>query len=339
MSSRLIVATRDLLRCFITLNHLIPKGNENVPLGVKVNGEILTIICKSGCIYKTVISIKNENNAKYDLSILYNDITALLDVETTNVYIEHTGTGIYLYNSDFETLLPSAYSVVSNVDFEGKFYKPVSNTLYQTGISRILAMNLDKLYNKVQPLLIYNDVGLIKYPNVWVQVRTTGLPFKGAIDLEHAKLLNQFKPKEICVTDKTNLILKNGNEILMIPRSSEIEDNTMLNILEDLNISVKLNTDKYLERIRRISKITNKPHCKITLFENGIKTSVDTGQSSTSVNIGYCNGNVIQTFSLPMSVWLSYLRATNDGTVEFLVGGDKLCMRTPYLIIVTSVIL
>lgn len=340
MSTELTVNSKALLQALNVISYLIPKGINTVPLGVTLKDNVLRLTCKAGCIYTNDITVENMDNKEYSISVLYHNIVPLVPT-SGNMCLEFTQAGLSMHNDYFETLLPVGYSIVTEVDDKIKcgYFQPVSNQAYKVGISKLLNMNLDKLYERVKPIYVFRDISVLKYPNVHVQVRTTGLPFTGILDIEHAKLIEKFDPSEVCSQNRDMLVLRNENAYLQLPINSNVGENTFTKLMDDLANPVTLDLTGYLERMRNASKLAPKASCRITLYESGLKSTISVENVTTSISTGDTTTKVVQVVTLPIQVWLTFLKAVGSGMVQFLSGGQKLCMRTQSIIILAHVIL
>lgn len=336
MLTRILVPTKRLRDSLSVLRPLFPKGSKTVPVGLNVENGELTITCTQGIIYQDSIEI-DDLNATEHVTVLYFDITSLL-YEDDETALEFGQVAVSLSNSAFEVSLHFGYSVVSPVTFELPEFRTIESTIYVDSIKTLAAMNLNKLYNTVAPLVFENTVVLQKYPNTWVQMKADGFGVRATIDVDHAKLLNVFAPKEIAVAKGSTLLFRKDNTLLQIPYKVNTDSKKITNLLDGMKVQCTVNPGKYLERLMSISKVDSKAHAQITVYTGGIKTTVTAESVNLSASAGESLTDVVSVFHYPILVWIAFLKALGSNYIEILTGGEKICLRSSVTVIVTRVL-
>lgn len=337
MSSVVKVHASDLKRAVSAMAPLFPKGTSSMPIGIYMSNGELKIVCVQGAVYQASVHVDDEI-AIGNISVLYHDISPLIP-SSGEMSLEFTPTGLSIAGYGLEAELPVSYGVVEEQDFSGYKYTDIAGSSYTEGLKNMLSMNLDKMYNTIAPIHILNGISLQRLPNVWVQARSAGLTFSAVLDVEHVKLLLRFDPKQVCTDVTGTLIFRNSTGILQLPCNRCNDESKITELMSDLGNPVKLQIGHYLEQVKQIAKVDSKSHCKITLYESGLKTTVDYERTSVSVSVGNTQSKVLQVCHFPIQVWLTFLRGLGSELVEILVGGGKICLRTQSMVIVARVLL
>lgn len=333
MSELLEVDASVLRKVFINLSSLLPKGTNTMPVGVHIKSGTVTIVALQGCVYQAEVPT-TDLDAIHDVTIMYHDISPLL-VGCNRIEFEVTPSSLIVNGEDFSVEFPFGYSSVAVQNFSNVSFKELNNYAYLDSFKKLISMNLDKLYNVASPIIILGDVALQKYGNTWVQVRTTGLSVNATVDLDHIRLLLKFVPTGVCISTPNTLLFKNKYSVLQLPCKRNIDSSLITDLMKDMTEPVTVNVKSYLERVKNIAKLESKQHCNIIVCEKGLKTTVTNAQSTVSVSTGDASSKVQKVVQLPMQLWLSCLRGLDADVIQILTGGDKICLRTQSVIIVT----
>ena len=334
------VVTLDAYALYSTLNTLtpiMPKGSSCMPLGLHMQKGILTIVCIQGVVYQAKLEV-NDELAVGNATIMYHDISSIIP-KVGELSLEFTQSGVTISCDEFEASFSMGYSAVEEQDFSTAQFSPIKSSSYVEGLRRILNMNLEKLYNTIAPIAIHSEISLQRFQNVWVQVRSIGLSFDALLDSEHVKLLTKFVPKEVCTSVTGTLIFRNSKGILQVPCSNDNESGQITDLMKDLGEPVTVNVSSYLERVRQASKVNPKSHCKITLYKEGVKTTVSHENTNISLVAGKASNEVLAVTQMPMQVWLTFLRGLDSDVIQVLAGGGKICLRTQSTIIIARALL
>ena len=336
MSDGIEVSVSSLQKVFSILRTLVPKGDITTPVGFHVRDSVLKIICIQGCVYQATVDIENTE-AIGNATVMFRDIspllpnTGVLELSFQSTYLTVSGEG---FSADF----PAAFSVVEPYTFKNLTYKELSSSVFQSGFKTLTGIGLEKLYNKISPVAIWDSIALQKFPNVWVQVRANGLPISAVIDMMHIQLLMRFDPQQVSIAEANTLVFKNNNAVLQIPCKPINEKSSITDMLKDMRSISKFTIGSYMERLRSVIKFGSKEFCKIALHESGISTTVSHSNATVSITTGNIETRVESVFELPIQLWLTLLRGIGSESVEILYGGGKVCLRTPFTIIVTHVL-
>ena len=336
MSTVVDVKACDLRKCLQYLNPLFPKGTIEVPLGVNLSKGVLTITCQTSCIFQAKLQCDSEDAASCTV-IYFSTICNILPSEGF-ISFEFIPSGLLLTGTDFEVTLPLGYSTIGVYDFGEHYYQNIVSKDYISTCTSILNMGLDKLYAKPKPISIHKDISVLKYPNTWVQIRSIGLPFACMLDPAHLQMLCKFEPTKVSSDEHDALILVNDYATVKMPCKSDIEDSKIKDFVYKCDKVVNVNLEGYLDKLRSASKFDAKLKCRITLYEEGVKTTLSLSNVTMSVGSGNLQSKVLTTFHLPLQVWLSFVKALGNGLVQLLYGGDIICMRNQSLIILTRAV-
>lgn len=337
MSAVLTVKASDLNKAISAINPLFPKGSAAIPIGLYVRKGHLKIVCLQGVVYQADIPV-DDDFADYSATIMYYNITPLLP-SSGELYLEFTPVSVILTGDGVEAEFSFGYSIVAEQNFSGLVFTSVSSSTYLDSFSHLLNLGLDKLYGLISPVVVMGDVSLQKFPNTWVQVRSNGLPFNATLDIEHVRLITKFMPTQVCTSIPNTLVFKNATSVLQVPCKNNVDNKKITELMSDMGDPIQINIKYYLERIRSMIKVDSKTHCKISIYNTGIKTTVAHENTSISISAGKTDGEVIKVCHLPIQVWSSLLKGLSAETIQILIGGDKLCLRTTTMIIVTRVLL
>lgn len=335
--SAITVKCSDFLRLIRPLKPLFPKGTSDMPIGMYVRDSHLRVTCVQGCVYQAEIPI-DDALAIASATVIYKDISDLvptsgeLTVEFANVCVEVTG-------SNLELVLPIGYSVVEEQDFTKLVFSSIDTSMSRDGLNRIIGMGLEKLYGVISPISIKENVSLQRFQNIWVQTRTIGLGFESLLDTEHIKLILNFGPTQFCRDSKKSLVFKNSIGYLQVPCSSDNDKSVITELMQDLGDPITLVITNYLDKVRQISKLNVKAQCKVVIYEKGLKTVISQNNITIGVATGDTQTKVLSTCSLPISLWVTMLKGLDAETIQVLVGGGKICLRTQYIIILARALL
>lgn len=335
MSNAVTVNVSDFRSVLNTLHVLVPKGETSMPIGVYVKSEKLTIVCVQGCVYQSEITV--DNASEYSITVMYRDISPILPT-TGTIELEFTVTGILVSGEGFDASFPAAYSVVEKFDFSDIKYTEILSYVYHGGLKTILNVGLEKLYGTVSQIAIFDSIALQKLPNIWVQTRATGLQVNAVVDTDHASLLLKFDPTHVSDQYEGVLTFKEKQSVLQIPCKAPQDRSTILGLLDGMEKATRVGIGSYLERLKSVVKFGSKEHCKIAIHDGGIKSTLTHENSSVSITSGNVTTPIIAVVELPIQLWLSILKALGNDHIEILYGGGKLCLRTPFTIIVVRVL-
>lgn len=327
------IRAADLRRVLFDISPLLPSATLDTPIGMHLHGDKLCITCLQGCVYQATINVLDDNENIADITILYHDIASLVPNEGS-VLLEFLPIGLNVVGSDFSVTFQVGYSTVEEQIIDATHYKDISYANYADGLTTLTKCNLDKLFKINVPILVDNAVSVMKFPNVWIQTRTTGLTFSSVLDVAHVKVLIKFKPSHVDDSKPGVLTFKNDIAFLQIPTKNNNDKVRVVDLLNDLSEPVRLNLEHYLDRLKEASKSESKAHCNISVYEHGLITAIKTQGTAVSVHCGDTTGKLINVINLPVQVWLALLRCVDSPDVEILVGGAKFCIRTTTLVIV-----
>lgn len=333
MSAEFTVKSADMLHALETLVPLFPTGQKSMPVGMYVKNGKLTIVCLSGSVYQADVDIDNYT-LDYEATILYHDITPLLHM-SGEMFIEFSQVGMSIKSDDVDCNFTFGYSMVAKQNFDNYIFRGINSDNYYTGLHDILNLGLTKLYNIPTPIILMDNYALQKFPNTWVQTRTPNLGLRTMLDQEHVRLLLRFKPTGVCSTSNNTLVFRNSYAYLQIPCKPLTDDKLITSLMEQLGEPTQLELRSYTDKVRLASRLNTKATCSVAVHKSGLKTTVSYESSSVSVIAGNLESEVLKVFKLPVQVWLAFLKVLDSNTIQILIGGEKICLRTQAIIIVT----
>lgn len=327
-----------LRSCLEDISPLFSKGSSTVPLGLKIENEKLTVVCNNKCSYLNSIDLEEQSTGSQELVIVYRNLLDYLPYNG-NLEIEMHPKGVTIYNDDISVTLPEGYSEFKPLDNTGLEYKPINSTGYLSGLRSLLNFNLASITKMEKPITVYQQLSVLKYPQLIVQARTMGLPFSGVLTPEIANLILKFQPEEVCDSMPAFLLFKRNDAYLQVSREQLSTENNFMDYMEGLSEPVTLFMDKYIDKIRSMSKINSTSVCEISLHSEGMSSCVKQEGISIAANVGNCQSPVLSAFKMPISIWQLCIRALGEGNAQILYGGDKVCLRTQSIIIIARVMI
>lgn len=174
---------------------------------------------------------------------------------------------------------------------------------------------------------------------MYVQTRTMSIPFTATFDLSHIRIITSLCPEEVSTDFSDSALFKRGSMFVQLPCKYIVEDNDFLHLLEGMESVSLVDITDHQSRLRNSVKFKGHITCNVSLYPSGLRTTIITENASVSVLTGETTQEPIITFTFPYQVWIAILTALGQGQVQILTGGQKICLRTQSLAILTSVIL
>lgn len=337
MSAVIRLKAKELQEVLGGISPLIPSGSTEVPIGLHLKDDELIIVCLQGCVYQSVLNVIESDATVADCTFLYHNMEVLLN-HGSEVNLEITPVSVKIEGDDFSASFPLAYSTCDVQTLKDVSFQPIAGTQYLDGLRSLTNANLATLLKISSPIIVEGEIALQKFPNVWIQARTMGLPICAVLDIDHVKLILRFRPKEVSTDITGTLVFRNNKSILQLPCKVNNSKDKLVSLLEDMSTQVMLSLGNYADRLRIASKTESKAHCKVTLFEHGIQTTIAHNNTEIALSAGDKNGAVLGVFSLPLQMWLTFLKVLNSEEIQILIGGSKVCLRTTTTAIVAHVL-
>ena len=336
MSTVIAFDSKEMCNSILMLSSMFPRGSMEMPVGLQLADGYLTVSCFQGCAYTNRFPV--HSNEVFSVTILYHDISALI-TQSTDLTLIYDMVGVTIKGPDFDAHFSIGYSTVKPQLVDQMLFHDIQGSQYADTLRTLWSLNLEKLYNIASPIVIKHNVALQRYPNTWVQVKALGLPFTAVLDVEHVKLVVKFKANAVSTDTSGMLVFKNRTAYLHVPCRVDNNNVSVADLMHGLGEPHKLVLGNYVDKVRQASRIDPKSSAKIVLYDGGLKTEIVTGQTTISIANGSTEGTPLLVCNYPMPLWLALLKSLGDGVVQFLVGGDKLCMRTGTIVILTRVLL
>lgn len=330
------VKTKPLASYLKTVALVMPKGTNTIPLGITLQNNKFSIVSDAGGIYTEMSEVVASKDA-CQVTCLYCDMASLLSGEETEFEIDQYG--VIMRGPGYETTFPIAYSSIERIDKSDVSFKQVHDNGYIDSLKTILRINPEKLFSSVHPVTVYGDISLLKYPSMYVQARTMSLPFTAVFDLSHIRIITAMCPTEVSTDFSDSALFKRDSVLVQLPCKYLVEENNFLSMLSDMESASLVDITDHQNRLRDSVKFKGHLSCKIAIYPNGLRTTITTENASIAVLTGETTREPILTCTFPYQVWIAILTALGQGQVQILTGGQKLCLRTQSLAILTSVIL
>lgn len=327
------VSLRD---CLSNLLPLFDKGSAIIPVGLKIQNNELTVICNNKCSFKDIIPVECDESGYAEVVIQYKNIIDYLP-NIGSVEFEINNRGLFINHPDVSLTLPAGYSEYKELNISGLEFKPIVSTGYLSGLRCLLNFNLSSITKMEKPITVYQQLSVIKYPQLVAQTRTLGLPFSGVFTPDLINLMVKFQPTEVCDDNPACVTLKRNKAYLQIPREVVNADNNFMSYMTDLQNPIQLNFEGLNDKLRCMAKLGTGLECHVTIHEKGLSCSVLKEGTSITSKIGDCSSGVSHVFKIPLSIWNICVRALDSDTAQILYGGGKVCLRTQSIIIITRV--
>lgn len=324
-----------LREIFADLNMLIPAGVSTIPVGLACDNYSLTFTHTGTCNYQNSVEVSEP--VSREITVIYTNIRDLIE-SGQMCTIEFQNNGIMLKCGAVTTFLRVAYSAISkfkvnNIDMETVLATTPSFNL----VRRIVKTQLPTIYKKEQPVTIFNEVALMKYQNIWVQTRATGMRFQCTFTQDCLRKLITFEPSKFAKYSDDTILVSRGNALLFIPvKFSDGLQNITELIPTGVN-SVRFELGRLGEKLK-ILKLVNAKSIAFTLLEKGLKLQGDSAENSVSISLGDSDSAFTAGFRLPTNLGLMCLQMFSEGVVEMIYKEGVLCMRNSELVIVVRVL-
>lgn len=338
MSSGVVVKANELRKCLMDIHPLFPKGSYTLPILFSLTGSNLTIVCTAGCTYSATLKVVEQDVTSWEITVLYKSLIDFVP-GTGLISFDHKPYGLTLTGNDFEVQLPTSYSIVSAVELPKVQFTEVSSNGYVKGLNNLINMRLGDLYQSEKPVTLYDQLAVLKYPNMQIQARALGLHLLAVMTPEHLKLLTRFEPKEVYCDNVSSVILKRNDAFLILPMKPAQEENKFVELLEGMSEPITLDVEHYIDKLRNMLKANNKGRCKIVFHENGISSSISQDNIVIKSGLGDTSGRVTKALYLPIQLWVKMVNALGNSNAQFMYGSETICLRTQSIIIVVRALL
>lgn len=334
MLTDITVKGSELKTVLADIAQLIPSGTKSVPVGLSLSKGILTLTCMGICNYEATIPVDSTDEA--DITIAYATIHDLVP-SGEQVSLRLQNDGVSIETSKMTRFLRVAYSVVSKLDYPMKTLEPIQGTSAIANLRTLIRTQLPNLYKKQPPIDICNEVAVLKYGNIWIQVRVLGFPCNCTLTQDCLKILTNFSPKQYCtVSSDTALFMRNNCKLYVPMKKCDSLVNATTVIPKDAK-AVQLTMDKFSDNIKLLKSMGCK-NVTITLMSDGLSIYGNSAEGNLTLPLGKQEGEFIASFQLPVDLTAICFNLFSGSTLEFLYKDGVLCMRNTYMVMVTRVL-
>jgi len=314
---------------------LIPKGQTTVPLRVQLKGGKLSFLVRGTCTYHAAISVSTDEVA--DVTVNFLEVSEYIPVDAT-VDVEIAGSsGIRIESNAVCLILVPAYSTVDDIDLPDCSWKSLENSSLLIALHTLAGTGLEGLYKTSPPLEMFGNLALLKYPNIYVQMRAPDLGMSVAMTQECAKYVHKFAPSSYALLSNDTLVFKKYETLLYVPVKCINSGTTCKDLIPEGGVSLRLDLDGFLSRLSALRKL-NADRCGISLYNKGLTVSVSVDMSSITTSVGDRESGFLASFMLPMQLAYICFRLLGNSLCEILYKEGVLCLRTPTLVIVVHVL-
>lgn len=334
--STAIVQTKALRKTFTELKNFFVKGSYTLAVHFETVDDKLYISTGSNCLYRKGLEMK-ESIANTSATVTVIDLQYCLgDSDLTT--LEFLPTGIRLENENAALMLNNAYSTVPKLpNLDDVSYFDINTEHICAGLKTLTNVRLSALYKKESPIHIYQNVAVLKYPNVWIATQTIGFQLSTILSAEHCKLMEIIEPTRIGMYSTDYLVAANDSTLLMLPCKEVNDSYEIPNMIADMSGPYRQEWTQYLGQLSALEK-TKVPFVSIGLYEHGINTSAQKDGLDMNFRCGVTTGKLLTSFTVPLQLWFTCLKAINTELLEILYKEDTVCLRTTSVIIVLRVL-
>ena len=335
MSSTAVVYTKDLREAFSELKHFFVKGSQTLAVHFEVSDDYLSITTGSNCLFLKQLPVKTSSNFSVTVTVI--DLQFCLG-EDELTSLKYTPTGIKLENANLSLLLSNAYSTVPQLpDISKVSFNAINTEHVCSGLKSLTGARLGAVYKKDNSIYVYDNVSVLKYPNVWFTSQTIGLQFKAIVSAEHCRLIEVIEPTEFGYYNADHIVVRNSNTTLLFPCQRLNTDYDVPEMLKDMSDPNRYYLTQYLGQLSVLEKM-KVPHVSIGLYEHGLTTSATKDNIDMKFKCGEVTSSLLRTFTVPLPLWSACIKALNSELVEILYKEDTLCLRTASVIILLRVL-
>lgn len=325
------VSARVLRAITADAKMLIPKGQSSVPLRVQLKSGELSFLIRGTCIYRASLEVDTDEVA--DVTVNFIEVSDYIPTEgILNVEIAGNN-GVRIESSAVSLIMVPAYSTVEDIDSTDYSWVSLDNSSIVTALHTLSSTGLEEMYKSSPPVEMFSGLALLKYPNIYVQMRAPNVGASIAITQECARYIQRFAPKEYAMVSNDTIAFKKYNTILYVPVKIITGGTTCKDVIPVDGVSLKLNLDGFLPKVSAMRKLSV-DKCGISLYKEGMTVTVTSNLSSITTPLGNRSSEYLASFMLPMQLAYICFKLLGNAYCEILYKEGVLCLRTPTLVIV-----
>lgn len=314
---------------------LIPSGTKSVPLGVDVSSGVLSLTCNGTCNCEETIRV--DTDVSLSVTISYSAIHDYIP-SGEDIHLTVQDNGISFKSSKIERFFKTAYSVVSKLNYKLPTMNPIDGQNAVHRLTPLVRTQLANIYKKEMPISTHEGIAMLKYPNIWIQVRLPGFPCSCTFTQDCVRTLVSFGPKKYGIYSNDTIVFTRDNATLFVP---------MRECTELANVSTLLPENPHVVRMyvspkADIVKLLKMFDCKtirVTLVEQGCTMSGACLDGSVTIPMGNSDGEYVCSYELPTELLTLILGFFSDTVAEFLYKEGILCVRNQDTAIAVRVLL
>ena len=314
---------------------LIPSGSKTVPLGIDLSKGVLTFTCNGQCNCEETVKVNSDES--FSITVVYSSISDLIP-SGEQVKLTLQDSGMSIETSRISRFFRMAYSVVPKLEYTLPTMREIPGVNAVQRLRALTKTQLANMYNREASIEIRNEVAIMKYPNLWMQVRVPGFPCNCTLTQECARTLMTFGPRAFGELSHDTLVFKRDNALLFVPIGLCSDSQAIGSLLlEDMHIT-RLPVGKFVDNLKMLRSLGCKT-ARVSMLSMGLTVHGDCTDGSVDVYLGDKESDYLCSVELPTELLLLAVGLFTDTTAEFLYKEGILCLRNQDTAIVLRVLL
>lgn len=313
---------------------LIPKGQATMPLRISLSGGILSFTVRGVCNYESKVKVDTDDVA--EVTVTYINIADYIK-SNSECELDVTNNGMQISCADFSSFMVPAYSVLEELKLPDIQYKSIENSSLVTALNTLSGTGIDGFYRKSSPIEVYERLAILKYPNIYVQLRAPDMDSSFAITQDCAKIISLFNPKEYAIASSDTVVFKKYDTLLAVPIKLVQPGVSVKDVIKENSYSLKLDVGEFTGKIGTLRKL-KVDRADVVLKKAGISATVSAQMSKITVSTGDAESDYVASFALPVDLLHICFRLLGDSLAEILYKEGILCLRTPNIAIAVRVL-
>lgn len=269
----IIVRAARLKYVFNMLKSILDKSELSKTIRFIVSDNVLTVVVNTDVRYTANIDIlESLDQTNVDISILYRDISKLLDGKGKAKINIIENVGMQIETTKVTTFLETSLDIIDNV------LSPKSNEHVVSGYT--LSRGLRTLrsfpayvnhYKQEVPILMSGNVMSLRYSNLYCQVPCIGI--STVLDLECAKILLTFiQSEEVIYLSETedSYIFRVDTDLLAIAKQKVTEVKDVNELIQPFKYICDIETSSVILRLKELVALT-KDEISVQLYTNAVQ--------------------------------------------------------------------
>ena len=330
MLAGVVLKSSVLKSLFSDLSSLIPAGAKNVPVGFNLSKGVLRVTCNALCNYEAEISVNSTDTVL--VTVLYSSLQDLVSNEGEST-LELQEMGINVISGDVTRFFKVAHSMVSPIEYGDLNWKTIGSSYAISALRMLAKTPLVSLYKKEPPVDVFNELAILKYPNIWVQARVPGFPCNVTFTQDCIKVISAFSPKQLCMYNNDYVVFGKPGAKLFVPVKMCTDVSTIAQLIPKDGKCVRLGMGKFGNSLRLL-KLSGCSRASISMFEKAIVVQGNTEDGNVRLRLGSDESKFFCSFDLPVELLMFCFNLFTDCLVDLIYKEGVLCIRNQDLVLV-----